>query len=143
MHMSKLKEMEPITVLENKTIGRNISMYRKIRDIKAGDIAKQLGIKEATYTKYERGETALTINFIQQVAEVLKVDPLMLLSVHPGTFIDSGNNSPGACISNNGYFNHQTVDQNQSQMMMKLMESVMDLNQRLVEILDENRKLKK
>jgi DNA-binding XRE family transcriptional regulator len=47
------------TVLENKSIGRNLSTFRKLRDKKALEVADYLGIKEATYTKYERGVRAL------------------------------------------------------------------------------------
>jgi len=53
--------------INNLVVGRNIAKYRKIKEVKASDIAKQLGMKEATYTKYERGETAITIDFLQKV----------------------------------------------------------------------------
>ncbi|SNS74292.1 hypothetical protein SAMN06295967_1219 [Belliella buryatensis] len=39
------------TVLENKSIGRNFSMFRKLRDKKAVEVADYLGLKEAAYTK--------------------------------------------------------------------------------------------
>jgi transcriptional regulator with XRE-family HTH domain len=132
-------EQEIFSVLENKTIGKNISIYRKIRDIKAADIAEQLGMKEASYTRYERGEAAITIDLVQQIANILKVDPLMLLSVHPGTLIESGNNSPNACISNHGYFNNQTVDEQQTKMMLKLLENVMIISERLIALLDKKK----
>jgi len=115
------------TVLENKTIGRNLSLYRKIRGIKAVDMAEQLGLKESSYTRYERGETAITIDFIQKSSEVLKIDPMMLLTAHPGAVIDSGNNSPNSCISNNGYFNNQSMSDEQTKLLLKLMESVVTL----------------
>src|SRR5579864_762862 len=100
------------TVLENKTIGRNISMYRKMRDIKASDMADRLGLKEAAYTKYERGETQITIEFVQKASEILKIDPVALLTIPPGTYIDSGNNSPGAILGRvEGPYNYQTTDE--------------------------------
>ncbi|MBS1746117.1 MAG: helix-turn-helix transcriptional regulator [Bacteroidetes bacterium] len=42
--------------MDNLTIGRNIAKFRKLKDIKAFDMAERLGLKEATYTKYERGK---------------------------------------------------------------------------------------
>ncbi|QLH45108.1 MAG: helix-turn-helix transcriptional regulator [Bacteroidota bacterium] len=40
-------------------IGRNIKNIRREKDLKAFDVAAQLGIGESTYTKIERGETKL------------------------------------------------------------------------------------
>lgn len=57
-------EKENFTVLENKAIDKNISMYRKIRGMKASEVAERLGIKESSYSNYERGETALTIDIL-------------------------------------------------------------------------------
>lgn len=115
------------TVLENKTIGRNLSLYRKIRGIKATDMAERLGLKESSYTRYERGETAITIDFLQKSSEVLKVDPLTLLAVSPGSFLESGNNSPGAVVGNNNY---QSMSDEQTKLLLKLMESVVALLER-------------
>ncbi|MGV8135193.1 MAG: helix-turn-helix domain-containing protein [Mangrovibacterium sp.] len=132
-------EEQEFTVLENKTIGRNIALYRKIRGMKAFEVAEGLGLKEASYTRYERGEGAITVDLIQKVAEILKVDPLTLLSVSPGTIVDSANNSPNACVSNYGSYNFQTYDQKQSEMMLKLMENMMIISRKLIEILDKSK----
>ncbi len=130
---------QEFTVLENKAIGRNISMYRKIRGIKAADIAEQLGMKEAAYTKHERGETNITVEFVQKVAEVLKVDPLILLAVHPGSMIESGNNSPNSIIALHAH-NCQTTNDEQTKLMLKLMENVASISDRLIALLDKTGK---
>ena len=115
-----------------------MTLYRKIRGMKALEIAEGLGLKEASYTRYERGEAAITVDIVQKVAEVLKVDPLMLLSVSPCTFIEigqsNGNNSP---VGIHGYYNHQTTNDEQVQIMLKLMENVMSISQKLIELLDK------
>ena len=67
--MNHMDENAQFTVLENKTIGRNISLYRKIREMKALEVADLLGMKEATYTRYERGEASITIDFIELIFE--------------------------------------------------------------------------
>jgi transcriptional regulator with XRE-family HTH domain len=126
---------ESFTVLENEAIGRNISMFRKVRGIKAFDMADRLGMKEATYTKYERGETKITIDFVQKVAEELKVDPLQMLSTTPSNFIENGSNSPIA-IQHHSTF--QTTNEQQTQMMLKLMESVMAMNEKVMKLLEGN-----
>jgi transcriptional regulator with XRE-family HTH domain len=129
--MFNTDDNESFTVLENEAIGRNISMFRKIRGIKAFDMADRLGIKEATYTKYERGETKITIDFVQKVAEELKVDPLQILTTTPNNFIENGNNSP---IAING--SNNTTDAEQTQLITKLVESVMALNERVMKMLE-------
>jgi len=133
-------EQDNFTVLENKAIGRNISIYRKIRDMKASDVAERLGMKEASYTRYERGEASITVDIIQQVAQILKVDPITMLSVHPSIFIEigqsNGNDSP---IGIHGYYNHQTSNDQQNQMMLKLMENVIALNERLMALLEKGK----
>jgi transcriptional regulator with XRE-family HTH domain len=125
---------DSFTVLENEAIGRNISMFRKVRGIKAFDMAERLGMKEATYTKYERGETKITIDFVQKVAEELKVDPLQMLSTTPSNFIENGSNSPIAIQHNSSF---QTTNEQQAQMMLKLMESVMAVNEKMMRLLED------
>lgn len=132
--MFNTDDNESFTVLENEAIGRNISMFRKIRGIKAFDMADRLGMKEATYTKYERGETKITIDFVQKVAEELKVDPLQILTTTPSNFIENGNNSP---IAING--SNITTDEHQTQLITKLVESVMALNERVMKMLEEKK----
>jgi transcriptional regulator with XRE-family HTH domain len=128
-------EQENFTVLENKVIGKNISVYRKIRGLKASDVAEQLGLKESSYTRYERGEAAITIDIIQQIAEIFKVDPLMLLSVHPSNFIENGNNSVVALNSNNC----STTNEEQTKLMLKLMENVTAISEKLIALLDKSK----
>lgn len=124
------------TLLENNAIGRNISMYRKMRGVKALEVAEKLGLKEAAYTRYERGEGAITIKMVKQIADVLKVDPLNLIALPAGSVIDSGNNSPNAILALNSN-NLQTVNENQLQLTLKLIESVTTLNNRLIDMLEK------
>lgn len=135
-------EQESFSVLENEAIGRSIALHRKLRGIKAFDIASQLEIKEQTYLKYERGETQITIAFIQKVANVLKVDPLQMMAVSPGHFIESIQNnysSPGIGIGNKveitGDFN--AANEKQTQLMLQLLQSQIALNERIIELLEK------
>jgi transcriptional regulator with XRE-family HTH domain len=124
------------TLLENNAIGRNISMYRKVRGVKAVEVARKLGLKEAAYTRYERGEVALTINIVRQVAEILKVDPLNLLALTPTNFVESGNSSTNTVVSLNSS-NWQTSSEEQTKMMIALMQSVTALSERLTAMLEK------
>jgi transcriptional regulator with XRE-family HTH domain len=117
----------------------NRSQYRhvpQLRGIKAAAVGERLGIKEAAYTRYERGEAALTVNIIQRVAEILKIDPISLLSVPPGSFIESGNNSTNTVLTMNSS-NWQTTSDEQMKMTLKLIESAINLNEKLITLFDK------
>jgi hypothetical protein len=42
---------QEFSVLENKTIGRNLYKFRKVREKKASEVADYVGISESAYTK--------------------------------------------------------------------------------------------
>jgi transcriptional regulator with XRE-family HTH domain len=119
--------------LNNKVVGHNIALYRAAKDKKAHDIADCLGMKEATYSKYERGETAITIEFIQKVAEVLQADPLLLLSAPEGKFLKSINHSSFTFQGDSAY---NTANEAQTTMMLKMMENLISVNDRIVLLLE-------
>lgn len=134
---TELDNFENFTVLENKTIGRNLYRLRKIRDKKAFDVAKYVGIGEAAYTKYERGESKITIELIQKVAEFYKIDPLQLLSTAASNFVDNVTNSQVLLSSN--FHTFQTFSQDQNQMMLKLIESVISMNEKITALLEKKK----
>lgn len=77
------------TPLNNKTVGQAIAKLRMHKNIKAFEVAKQLNMSVAAYTKHERGETAITINFINAVAEYLNVNPLHFLQHNPENIVEN------------------------------------------------------
>ncbi len=130
--MNNYEENDHFTVLENKSIGRNLSLFRKLRDKKAFEVAEHVGLSEAAYTKYERGESKITIEIIQKVAEFLKVDPLQIVSVTPSNFIENIQNSPAAGVGNYIGANFNPYNEQLMQSLLKLMEKV-------IELLDKNK----
>jgi len=128
---------QEFTVLENKTIGRNLYKFRKIKDKKASEVADFIGISEAAYTKYERGETQITIDFIQKVSECLKVDPVSIITSTPGNFVENGNNSPNAISINNSSIggDAKLVDDKQTALITKLIETQIDMNKEILAML--------
>lgn len=131
-----MEQENNFTLMENSAIGRNISLYRKMRGVKAIEVAEKLGLKEAAYTRYERGEGAITIKMVRQIAEVLKVDPLHLISLSPGNLTESGNNSPSAIVALQAT-NCHTINENQLHLTLKLIESVTALNEKLIGMIDK------
>ena len=59
-----MEQENSFTLLENGAIGRNISLYRKMRGVKGVEVAGKLGLKEAAYTRYER---AITIKMVREI----------------------------------------------------------------------------
>jgi transcriptional regulator with XRE-family HTH domain len=130
-------EENGFTVLENKTIGHNMALYRKIKGMKAFEVAEGLGLKEASYTRYERGEAAITVDIIQKVAEIIKVDPMMLLSVSPSSFVENGFNSPNSVNGCHGSQIYQNYNEKQMEITLKLMENVMTISQKLIDLMNK------
>jgi transcriptional regulator with XRE-family HTH domain len=122
--------------MDNTTVGRNIQKFRMLKDIKASDMATRLGMKEAAYTKYERGETAITLDFVQKVAEVLEIDPVLIVATSPNHILQNIQHSPIA-IQHHSTF--QTSNEQQTQLMFKLIESVVKLNERLIALLEREK----
>ena len=127
------EEESDFTVLENKQIGRNFYMYRKLTDTKALEVAEYLGIKEATYTKYERGESKITVDMVQKISEFFKIDPLQLLSAQPGHIVEHLSNSHVNINSSN---NRTKINDNQTEVMMKMMETMLQMNEAIRKILE-------
>jgi transcriptional regulator with XRE-family HTH domain len=123
--------------LNNKIIGRNLARFRKFNEIKAADLAERIGMKEAAYTKYERGESQITVELVQKVAEALKVDPISILASAPDNIVENNtnSNSPGAniAVDNNveiaGDF--YATDKTQTELMLKQTDLMMKQNDAL------------
>lgn len=118
--------------LDNQVIGKNIARLRKLKDIKAFDMAERLGMKEAAYTKYERGETSITLDFVQKVSQELDVDPITMLTTTPANIFENFTNSP---VAINGNSTLHTIHEQQTLMMIKLMESIVSMNEKIVLLL--------
>lgn len=117
--------------LDNTTIGRNIAKLRKLKDIKAADIATQLGLKEASYTKYERGETAITVDFLKKVAEVLDVAPINLVSLPMDFIFQYLQKNPVGTAGSSQQLNKEFRDED----IAKILASIAELNKSVLTII--------
>ncbi len=129
------------SLMNNSLVGKNIAKFRKLRDLKASEVAERLGLKEGAYTKYERGETAITLDLLQNVADVLEVDPLQILMTSTGNFMENVHNSP---YINWIGGNYQATNDQQTDLIIKLMENIVTsndrfaaLSERLIQILEK------
>ena len=70
------------------------------------------------------------------MAELLKVDPLNLLTITPGSFIESGNNSVNTVLTMNSQ-HWQTTNDEQLKMTLKLIESVTSMSEKLIGLMEK------
>ncbi|AFL83146.1 Helix-turn-helix protein [Belliella baltica DSM 15883] len=122
-------------ILDNQTVGKNISLFRKLRQKKAFEVAFHLGLKEAAYTKYERGETKITIDFIQNISEFLKVDPLHLLVSNPEQLLENLYQSS----SNSSFKLDLSKIEDHNKTLNQILQSILTLNESIKEILIANK----
>lgn len=131
--MSHAETNDHFTVLENRAIGRNIARFRKFREKKALEVAEHIGIGEAAYTKYERGESKLTVDFIQNVAEFLDIDPISLMTLSQGHNIENVTNSPFAIDGSTV----TTTSEKQNDAILVLIDNVVEMNKRIMDLLEK------
>jgi transcriptional regulator with XRE-family HTH domain len=84
--------------LDAKKIGQSIAKLRRHREIKASELAAHLNMAEQTYTRYERGETPITLQVLNSVAQFFDVDPLEFIANGPESIVENIHNS---LVSNN------------------------------------------
>jgi len=60
-------------------VGGKIKKFRKMRGLTQVELADLLNKHEASIGKYEGGQVKPSLDLIQEIAEVLEVDPLVLL----------------------------------------------------------------
>ncbi|WP_341832908.1 helix-turn-helix domain-containing protein [Sphingobacterium thalpophilum] len=127
------EDKHPFLELDNKKIGHKIYIQRKIAGLKAFDVAEQLGIKEAAYTKYERGETKITIDFVKKISEIFKIDPLLLLSSNDVNYFDNIHNSP--ILST--FHTYQSTNEKQNEAILALIENVIEMKKNIIHLLND------
>lgn len=135
--MSYEDKNESFLELDNKKIGQKIYIQRKIANLKAFDVAERLGIGEAAYTKYERGETKITIEFIKNVSGIFGIDPLQLLASTPSSFFNDIKNS--TILSASTFHTFQGLNEKQNEAILNLIDSVVEMNKKLMAYLEKEK----
>ena len=118
------------TPLDNKLVGRNVAKLRKHREVKAADMAGRLGISETAYTKYERGETVITLEFLNKVAEQFDVNPNEFLNATPYTIIENIHDSN--VLNNTGGDVTNTLNNDK-----EIIQAVIEQNKKLTELMEK------
>jgi transcriptional regulator with XRE-family HTH domain len=82
------------------SIGEKIKEVREARHFSQEAVAKALGLSVTSYAKIERNEVEVTVNRLEQIAEVLKVKTWAFFSPESSIFIvgDIGKKQSGGQI---------------------------------------------
>lgn len=67
-------------MLDYKSIGRRISFYRKRKSHTQASLAEKLEISESYLSQAERGKVKISLNRLNQIAEVLDINIALLVS---------------------------------------------------------------
>ena len=66
-------------MLNKKAIGENIRLKRVEKRLSQENMAFDLDISQAAYSKIELGQTELTVSRVFEIAEILEVSPYIFL----------------------------------------------------------------
>lgn len=84
-----------------KQIGSNLLQLRTSVGLKQEKVARDIGIKQETLSKYENGGTDITVCTLLSLAKYFKVDISAIINNHPNqVFNVNGNNSATGIIHN-------------------------------------------
>jgi transcriptional regulator with XRE-family HTH domain len=93
-------------------VGVKIRKIRELQDLTQDNMATQLVIKQAAYSKIERGETDISYSTLKKIAELLGIDVVSLLTFDSGLVIHKiAENQQGSetngFVFNNGLTNKE------------------------------------
>ncbi len=63
----------------NKIVANNIKYIRTVNSISQEELANAIGINQSYISAIERGEKPISLNRLEEIAKVLKVEPYILL----------------------------------------------------------------
>lgn len=88
----------------NQIIGEKIRKIRSIKGYNQEYMAQKLSISQRSYSKLERGEIKIDWNRINDIAEILEVDPITLVNGEDIITFNNCNQSGKQNTIHNNYF---------------------------------------
>jgi transcriptional regulator with XRE-family HTH domain len=80
--------------IEVNLIGSNIRCLRQMRNIKAEDMARQLGLSKASYSDIENDKVRTRLDRIQQIADLLGVHYSQVINFNPNHLLSPPAHAP-------------------------------------------------
>jgi transcriptional regulator with XRE-family HTH domain len=91
-------------------IGGNLRKIREIKGIKQESMAKELGITTNGYGKIERGESAINIDRLEQIATILGISALDIMQFDESVIFNintMSNSAPNGTVNNYNLTNEE------------------------------------
>ena len=105
-------------------IAEKIRKLREVKGLKQETMAKRMGLTTNGYGKIERGESSITLDRLEQIAQVLEVSTLDILQFDDNFVynVTTMNNS-----ATNGIVNNYSLSEAERTLLMKQIEAMQRL----------------
>jgi transcriptional regulator with XRE-family HTH domain len=114
-------------------IGGNLRKIREIKGIKQESIAKELGITTNGYGKIERGESAIKIDRLEQIASILGISALDIMQFNDSIIFNINTMSNSAP---NGIVNNYALPNEERDLLLAQIKSLNEIIERQNKMID-------
>ena len=114
-------------------IGGNLRKIREIKGIKQESMAKELGITTNGYGKIERGESAINIDRLEQIATILGISALDIMQFDESIIFNINTMSNSAP---NGIVNNYSLTAEERELLMSQIKSLNEIIERQNKMID-------
>ena len=91
------------------SVNEKVRLFRELNQWSQEEMAERMNMSVAGYAKIERGETNISLHKLKQIASVLQIDLLDLVSTHDsGVILVSGENNKNHFRNN--YYGNQAAE---------------------------------
>ena len=87
------------------SVNEKVRLFRELNQWSQEEMAERMNMSVAGYAKIERGETNISLHKLKQIASVLQIDLLDLVSTHDSGVILVGGENNQNHFRNNYYVN--------------------------------------
>ncbi len=113
--------------------GGNLRKIRELKGIKQESVAKQLGITTNGYGKIERGESAINIDRLEQIATILGISALDIMQFDESIIFNINTMSNSAP---NGIVNNYSLTAEERELLMSQIKSLNEIIERQNKMID-------
>jgi transcriptional regulator with XRE-family HTH domain len=114
-------------------IGDNLRKIREIKGIKQESVAKQLGITTNGYGKIERGESAINIDRLEQIATILGISAMDIMQFDESIIFNINTMSNSAP---NGVVNNYSITTEERDLLLAQIKSLNEIIERQNKLID-------
>ena len=116
-------------------IGGNLRKIREIKGIKQESMAKELGITTNGYGKIERGESAINIDRLEQIATILGISAMDIMHFDESIIFNintMSNSAPNGIVNN---YSLTTEERDLLLAQIKSLNEVVERQNKLIDLL--------